>query len=245
MIDRDLLKRYQNELANYSAQEILEWVVENFEIEGIALASSMGAEDQVLTDMILSGGSKIDIFTLDTGRLPEETYKVIQEVEDKYGRNIEVVFPESLSVQDFVNNYGINSFYQSIENRKECCRVRKIEPLKKRLKGLNIWITGLRKDQSITRDKLQKIEYDEGFGLLKLSPLADWSESDVWDYIKKNKVPYNKLHDKGYPSIGCGPCTRAVKTGDDIRSGRWWWEKPEHKECGIHIVNGKIVPRRK
>lgn len=244
MSNNSLLKEYQKRLLDSSARESLKWVFNNFDINDIAFASSLGAEDQVLTDLILSINNGVDIFTLDTGRLFEATYKVIQDIKTRYGKNIEILFPESSSVKKLVEDKGPNLFLDSIEDRKECCRVRKIEPLKKKLNGKKIWITGLRKEQSVTRTDLNKIELDNSFGLMKLSPLLNWSEKDVWDYIKENKVPYNPLHDKGFPSIGCEPCTRAIKTGEDVRSGRWWWENPEHKECGLHFKNGKLVPGR-
>ncbi|MFA6789686.1 MAG: phosphoadenylyl-sulfate reductase, partial [Arcobacteraceae bacterium] len=147
---------------------------------------------------------------------------------------VDVYFPNAQDVEELYKNQGINGFYESIENRKACCHVRKIRPLQRALKGLEVWITGLRAAQSVTREAMQLVEYDESNRVIKLNPLLAWSEKEVWDFIKENKVPYNKLHDQGYPSIGCAPCTRAVKEGDDIRSGRWWWENPEHKECGLH-----------
>ncbi|MGL1893500.1 MAG: phosphoadenylyl-sulfate reductase [Spirochaetaceae bacterium] len=244
MAEDSLLKEYQDKLLGSSAWESLNWVFNNFDLENIAFATSLGAEDQVLTDLILNINSGVDIFTLDTGRLFEATYKVIQNVKDKYGKNMELLFPESSSIKKLVEDKGPNLFYNSVADRKECCRVRKIEPLKKKLSGKKIWITGLRKDQSITRTDLNILDWDESFGLLKLSPLLSWSEKDVWDYIKENNIPHNSLHEIGFPSIGCEPCTRAIKTGEDVRSGRWWWENPEHKECGLHKKDGKSVPRR-
>ena len=152
----------------------------------------------------------------------------------KYNIKVNVYFPNDKDVEALYQKQGINGFYESVENRKSCCYVRKIAPLKRALKGLDIWVTGLRASQSVTRTDLHAFEYDEGNQVIKFNPLIAWSEEDVWEYIKKNHVPYNKLHDKGYPSIGCAPCTRAVKDGEDVRSGRWWWENPEHKECGLH-----------
>lgn len=243
MIEKKITE-YRQTLNNKTPQEIIKWALNNFKNSDIALASSLGAEDQVLTDMILQEDNSAQIFTLDTGRLNEETYSVIEAIKDKYNKNIEILFPEKDSVKQMVNERGINLFYTSIENRKLCCKVRKIEPLKEKLSTLKVWITGLRKEQSVTRDELEVISWDEAFGLIKISPLATWSEDDVWDYIKNKNVPYNKLHDNGFPSIGCSPCTRAIKEGEDVRAGRWWWEEPEHKECGIHIVDGKIVRRK-
>lgn len=200
----------------------------------IILASSLGAEDQVLTDMITSIDKDTRIFTLDTGRMFQESYDLIEKTNNHYGISIEIYFPEASRVEEMVNKKGINLFYRSIENRKECCHIRKIEPLKRALKGMDIWITGLRRAQSVTRINNKMLEWDEGNGLLKLNPLIDWSEEDVWNYIRERNIPYHALHDKGFPSIGCLPCTRAVAPGEDVRAGRWWWEEPEKKECGLH-----------
>jgi phosphoadenosine phosphosulfate reductase len=200
----------------------------------IALSSSMGAEDQVLTHMVCAIDPKTRIFTLDTGRLFPETYDLIDATNKFFNTKIEVFFPESSSVEKMVARKGINLFYDSIESRKECCHVRKLEPLKRAFESLDVWICGLRKDQSITRFYSKMIEWDEANGLIKVNPLINWSEEQVWAYIKQYDIPYNVLHDKSFPSIGCQPCTRAVASGEDIRSGRWWWEQPEHKECGLH-----------
>lgn len=191
-------------------------------------------EDQVLTHMVSNIDSSTKIFTLDTGRLFPETYNLIDRTNKHFGINIEVYFPESEKVEEMVRTKGINLFYDSIENRKECCRIRKIEPLKRAFKNLDVWICGLRKDQSITRFFSSMVEWDEPNGLLKINPLINWNEKMVWEYIRVHHIPYNELHDKGFPSIGCQPCTRTVAPGEDIRSGRWWWEAPEHKECGLH-----------
>lgn len=215
------------------ALSVLQWFLKEYKGK-IALSSSMGAEDQVLTDMVMKIDPEIRIFTLDTGRLFYETYELIERTSLRYKKNIEVYFPSPDDVEAMVTEKGINLFYQSIENRKECCRVRKIEPLKRALRGLDVWICGLRRNQSATRTGNQMVEWDEANGLIKLNPLIDWSEQDVWEYIKANGVPYNPLHDKGFPSIGCQPCTRAIEPGEDIRAGRWWWENPETKECGLH-----------
>lgn len=215
------------------AHSVLEWFLKEFKGR-IALSSSMGAEDQVLTDMVMKIDPEIRIFTLDTGRLFYETYELIERTSLRYKKNIEVFFPSPHDVETMVNEKGINLFYQSIENRKECCRVRKIEPLKRAFRGLEVWICGLRRNQSATRTSNQMVEWDEANGLIKLNPLIDWDEQKVWDYIKTNGVPYNPLHDKGFPSIGCQPCTRAIELGEDVRAGRWWWENPETKECGLH-----------
>jgi phosphoadenosine phosphosulfate reductase len=209
--------------------------------ERIALASSLGAEDQVLTHMVLAIDPKARIFILDTGRFHSETYDLIQQTMRRYGINYETFFPEASDVEEMVRIHGPNLFYDSIENRKKCCNVRKVKPLQRALSTLEVWITGLRKGQAVTRSAVEKVEWDEANGLIKLNPLADWSEEQVWDYIRQNAIPYNVLHDQGYPSIGCMPCTRKVLPGEDIRSGRWWWETPEQKECGLHIVDGKVV----
>jgi phosphoadenosine phosphosulfate reductase len=216
-----------------SAEEVLTYFLNEYKGR-IALASSMGAEDQVLTGMISKIDKSARIFTLDTGRLFPETYDLIDKTSKFFGIPIEVFFPESKSVEQMVAKKGINLFYQSIENRKECCHIRKIEPLKRAFRNLDVWICGLRKDQSITRFYSKMVEWDEPNGLIKLNPLINWSEKQVWDYIKTHQIPYNALHDQGFPSIGCQPCTRAVKPGEDVRAGRWWWEEPEHKECGLH-----------
>ena len=198
-------------------------------------ANSLGAEDMVLTDLIVKSGLPIEIFSLDTGRLPLETYDLMAAVDQHYGLKLKVYFPQSAAVENFVRTHGINAFYESIELRKACCFARKVEPLQRALHGKKAWITGLRAQQAATRVGLPTREYDEGNRLEKFSPLADWSEKEVWTYIKQNAVPYNALHDKFYPSIGCAPCTRAISLGEDVRSGRWWWESPELKECGLHI----------
>ncbi len=215
------------------AEEVLGWFLSEFKGR-IALSSSMGVEDQVLTDMIMKIAPDTRIFTLDTGRLFYETYELIERTTLRYKKKIEIYFPDPADVEKMVTEKGINLFYQSIENRKECCRVRKLVPLKRAFQGLDVWICGLRRSQSATRTENQLIEWDEANGLLKLNPLIEWSEKQVWDYVKQHGVPYNPLHDKGYPSIGCQPCTRAIEPGEDIRAGRWWWEKPETKECGLH-----------
>ncbi len=230
----ELAKKLSDELKGKTAQEILGYFINEYE-GNVGLANSLGAEDQVLTEMITSIDPKTKIFTLDTGRMFSESYKVIDETNKKYGIKIEVYFPQSKSVEDMVNEKGINLFYESIENRKLCCQIRKIEPLKRALEGVDIWVTGLRKDQSVTRFFTPLVEWDEGNKVIKVNPLLNWSEKDVWNYIKEKDIPYNELHDKGYPSIGCQPCTRAIEKGEDVRAGRWWWEQPEHKECGLHV----------
>lgn len=217
-----------------TAQELLAWGLKEFG-QKVALASSFGAEDVILIHMLQNIDKKARIFSLDTGRLPQATYDVMHEIQHKYGIAIEVMFPDTEKTQAMVRAKGMNSFYESIENRKECCGIRKVEPLKKVLATCDAWITGLRRDQNVTRTAVAKLEIDKGFGgIWKLNPIADWTSKMVWDYIKQHDVPYNKLHDRNYPSIGCEPCTRAVKPGEDERAGRWWWENPDSKECGLH-----------
>lgn len=232
-MSKSLAKKLNEHFRESSPQDILEYFLLDYQGK-TALSSSMGLEDQVLTDMIAGINKTTRIFTLDTGRLFPETYDLIHRTNQRYQINIEVFFPDSKKVESMVREKGINLFYESIENRKQCCHIRKILPLKRALKGLDAWIVGLRREQSPTRDDAQKVEWDEANGLLKVSPLVDWSHQDVLDYIKENKVPYNSLHDKGFVSIGCQPCTRAIEPGEDQRAGRWWWENPETKECGLH-----------
>lgn len=222
-------------LEQKSAEEILKWALGNFGSK-IALASSFQCEESVLIDMLHKiAGKNFRVFTLDTGRLNEETYEVMDRVREKYGIAIESQFPDREAVEKLEREKGFYSFRESVENRKECCRIRKVVPLNRALAGLDAWITGLRAEQSVTRSGTPKVEMDvPRKGIVKLNPLADWTSARVWDYIKANKAPYNKLHDLGYPSIGCSPCTRAVKEGESVRSGRWWWENPDNKECGIH-----------
>jgi phosphoadenosine phosphosulfate reductase len=216
-----------------NADEILAFFLNEFNGK-IALASSLGAEDQVLTDKIVKIDPEARIFTLDTGRLFPETYDLIAKTNDTYKINIDIFFPDAAQVEDMVNKKGINLFYHSVENRKFCCGIRKVEPLKRAFKDLDAWICGLRKDQSVTRFYTKLIEWDASNGLIKINPLLGWTEKQVWEYIKKNGIPYNVLHDKGFPSIGCQPCTRSIEVGEDVRAGRWWWEQPDQKECGLH-----------
>ena len=204
-------------------------------------ASSLAAEDMVLTDLILRAKLPIGIFTLETGRLHAETLSVIDRIKETYGYDVALYRPEPAAVDAYVQLNGLNAFYDSIDLRKECCRIRKIEPLGRALAGNKAWVTGQRRAQSTTRAALDIQEDDPAHGMSKFNPLADWSEQDVWHYIRSNNVPYNSLHDKGYPSIGCEPCTRAIQPGEDVRAGRWWWENPDTKECGLHVVDGKLI----
>jgi phosphoadenosine phosphosulfate reductase len=204
-------------------------------------ASSLAAEDMVLTDLILKAGLPIGIFSLETGRLHQETLAVVDKVKAHYDVDIALYRPQPELVEQYVTQNGLNAFYDSVEMRKECCRVRKVEPLGRALAGNKAWITGQRRAQSTTRAELSVQEDDTAHGMAKFNPLADWSEQDVWQYIRDNNVPYNSLHERGYPSIGCEPCTRAIQPGEDIRAGRWWWENPDSKECGLHLVDGKLI----
>jgi len=227
------IDRINEMLAGKSSQEVIEWFLKDFEGK-VAFSTSLGAEDQVITQMIAQVGVPADIFTLDTGRLFPETYNLLDLTSKKYDLNIRVMFPDASRVENMVNEKGINLFYDSIENRKLCCHIRKIEPLKRAFAGLDAWICGLRREQSVTRKDMRLVEWDENNDLIKVNPLIEWTETELWDYIKANHIPYNKLHDTGFPSIGCQPCTRAILPGEDVRAGRWWWENPETRECGLH-----------
>lgn len=233
MIIKENVSHINGLLAGKPAEDVLNWFLLEFEGK-VAFSTSLGAEDQVITRMISDIDRSARVFTLDTGRLFPETYDLIDITSKKYGLNIEIMFPDADRVESMVNSKGINLFYDSIENRKLCCHIRKIEPLKRAFEGLDAWICGLRRDQSVTRKDIQLVEWDDTNGLIKVNPLIDWTEEQVWNYIRGNHVPYNQLHDKGYPSIGCQPCTRAILPGEDVRAGRWWWENPDSRECGLH-----------
>lgn len=228
-----LIAQLNKQFENAKPEEIISYFLSEYKGK-IALSSSLGAEDQILTHLVASIDKSCRIFTLDTGRLFPETYDLIERTNNKYKIKLEVFFPDYKEVEQMVNTKGINLFYESIENRKECCKIRKLQPLARAFAGLEVWICGLRREQSVTRADMQIVEWDKGNNMLKINPLIAWSEQNVWDYIKENHVPYHALHDKNYPSIGCQPCTMSVKPGADVRSGRWWWENPEHKECGLH-----------
>lgn len=227
------IEELNEKFANKSPVELIRFFSELYG-DKIALSTSLGAEDQVLTHMVMEGAPGMDIFTLDTGRLFPETYDLIARTRAKYNKDIDVYFPERADVEAMVKASGINLFYDSIENRKMCCGVRKLDPLKRAFVGLDAWVCGLRASQAVTRSEAKLVEWDVVNEVVKINPLVHWSEDMVWDYIKANKVPYNTLHDKGFPSIGCQPCTRAVLAGEDVRAGRWYWENPETKECGLH-----------
>ena len=197
-------------------------------------ASSFGVEDMLLLDLIVRFVPGIEIFTLDTGRLPEETYALMNKIAERYGVKVRVYFPQAKAVEQYVQQHGPNAFYESVELRKACCHMRKVEPLKRALAGKKAWVTGMRRGQSVTRGATPESEFDKDHGLYKFNPLYDWTEKEVWAYVRDHDVPYNALHDKGYTSIGCAPCTRAITPGEDIRAGRWWWENAGNKECGLH-----------
>jgi phosphoadenosine phosphosulfate reductase len=206
-----------------------------------AFSTSYSVEDMILLDLIAKNKLAIKIFTIDTGRLPEKTYALMDKVCERYAINVDVYFPDTQAIQELVHDHGHNGFYDSVEVRKTCCQVRKVEPLQRALKGRDAWITGLRRQQSPTRENLRDTTWDETWQLQKLNPLLEWSHQDVWAYVVEFDVPYNALYDSGYASIGCAPCTRAIADGEDIRAGRWWWEAPESRECGLHTRRLSVV----
>ena len=230
-IDDELIK-----IIDEKSKNVISLIQKNIEkYSSVAFANSLGAEDMVLIDLIQKNKLSVEAFSIDTGRLPPETYNLIQKVEDKYQFKIKLYFPDHQKIESYVNTNGINAFYNSVDLRKSCCAIRKVEPLNRALKDKKVWITGMRQEQSQTRFALKEEEFDEAHQSQKLNPLSTWSELEVWAYIKINDVPYNTLHDQFYPSIGCAPCTRAISAGEDIRAGRWWWEDPQNKECGLHV----------
>ena len=229
----ELLEKLKEQTKEMTAFELLSFLI-NKESKDLAFATSLGIEDQVITEMISSLDSSIRIFVLDTGRFFPETYDLIERTNSRYNIKIEIFFPNAESVENMVNKKGINLFYNSAENRQLCCRIRKIEPLKRALKDVKIWITGLRNEHSVSRAESSRIEWDDTNQLIKVNPLIDWKEKNVWDYISKKNIPFNSLYNKGFKSIGCQPCTRAVDLGENPRAGRWWWENNENKECGLH-----------
>ncbi|WGK68103.1 phosphoadenylyl-sulfate reductase [Candidatus Haliotispira prima] len=247
------LQEWQEQSRGLSTAEFISWAALRW---NLLLASSVSAEDQVLWDLMWQN-FKVDsalaeprLFSLDTGRLPQETYDCIEQMEQHYGIRVELMFPLAEDLARLHRQGGPNLFYQGQAQRKLCCKFRKVEPLRRRLEEHRAkhgeqaaWLTGQRRSQSVTRSELDRVEWDEQFGLIKLNPLADWESEDVWNYIRAHKLPYSALHDRGYPSVGCAPCTRAVAAGEDERSGRWWWEEPDQKECGIHIGEDGSVER--
>lgn len=228
------IAEWQERFAKAEATEVLAYFAGEFENK-ICLSSSMGPEDQVLMHMLIKINPQFRIITLDTGRLFPETLNLIHKTNKDYNTNMDVLFPDYKQVEKMVREKGMNLFYESVENRKLCCHIRKIEPLKRALRDMDAWITGIRKDQTLNRFNTQMVEWDETHNIVKINPLYRWTEKMVWDYIHANNIPYNELHDKGFPSIGCQPCTRAVAPGEDTRAGRWWWEDQGHKECGLHV----------
>ena len=228
------------ELDSLSVSEVLLKLQNNFGTK-VAFASSLGIEDQILTDFIANAVPQMKIFTLDTGRLFPETYDLIEKTESRYGVRIEVYTPDSNEVESMVREHGINLFYQSIENRKLCCSIRKLHPLKRALGKLDAWVCGLRRGQAVTRQQIDLVEWDPANELLKFNPLWNWTDQDIQGFVKEHNVPCNPLHDQGFLSIGCSCCTRAVKPGEDLRAGRWWWEASEQKECGLHLKDGKLL----
>jgi phosphoadenosine phosphosulfate reductase len=232
----------EEDFENLPAEKLVAWAFKTYHPQ-MALACSFQAEESVLIDMMHRlQGSDFRVFTLDTGRLNQETYDCMDVFRDRYGIQVEFFFPDADTVENMVREHGLNLFKKSVEMRKMCCGIRKIEPLQRALKPLNAWMTGLRREQAVTRNAVRKIEVDKDHGdIIKINPLVDWTQKEVWDYIREHQVPYNKLHDQGYPSIGCAPCTRMVKAGEDIRASRWWWKNPETKECGLHLKSDGVA----
>jgi phosphoadenosine phosphosulfate reductase len=204
------------------------------EYKDVCYANSLGPESMVLTDLIWTTLPEVEIFTIDTGRLFPETYDLMERVQQRYGRSLRIYYPEAAQLEGWVGKNGINGFRDGIEQRRGCCAVRKVEPFRRAISGRGAWVTGIRRGQSASRALAAPIEWDGEHGLQKVSPLLDWSEKQIWDYIRKMRLPYNRLHDVGFPSVGCAPCTRAVQPGEDARSGRWWWERADLRECGLH-----------
>ena len=200
----------------------------------VVYSNSLGAEAMVLTDIIWTHVPGIDVFSIDTGRLHQETYDLLEKLERRYKRSLRLVYPDAQALEQLVSAQGVNGFYHSLDARLSCCRVRKVEPFKRAIEGYTAWVTGVRREQSATRAQAQWVEWDADNGLYKVSPLLDWSETEIWQYIRARKLPYNSLHDRQFPSIGCHPCTRAIQPGESRRAGRWWWEQPESRECGLH-----------
>jgi len=239
----DLLLKLRHALDGKDAEGTVREAWRILLADRVVLASSLSIEDQVLTHLLCAVQTRPRIFTLDTGRLFPETYETMERTMQRYGFRYEVLTPDTGELEEMIRAHGPNLFYRSVELRKLCCAVRKIHPLQGILATADAWLCGLRREQSVTRKSVEKVEWDETFGLCKINPLIDWTGPQVWEYVRENEIPYNALHDQGYPSIGCAPCTRAVQPGDGLRAGRWWWENPEHKECGLHVQDGKIAGR--
>jgi phosphoadenosine phosphosulfate reductase len=228
-----LIKELKNQLNGLSIEDQLKILISLFP-EKVIFTTSLGIEDQLITHKIFRNNLNIKVATLDTGRLFPQTYDVLSNTIIRYNKKIDVYFPEYEDIEKMVTEKGPLSFYKSVENRKECCRLRKVVPLNRALRGMECWISGIRADQSDNRNQMDWLEYDEDKNLYKFHPLFNWSLDEVTKFVKENNVPYNTLHDKGYISIGCEPCTRAIKPGEDFRAGRWWWENEGPKECGLH-----------
>jgi phosphoadenosine phosphosulfate reductase len=230
---KDKIDALNRQFIDSGTEEVLSWFLTEFSGK-IAFSTSLGAEDQAIIHMLADLKKPVKIFTLDTGRLFQETYDTLDITQKKYGLTIDVFFPDAARVEEMVKTRGINLFYESIENRRLCCHIRKIEPLKRALEGMKVWITGQRKEQSVTRSEASMIEWDSALLIMKINPLIHWTSETLWQYLREKKIPVNELHSKGYPSMGCLPCTRAIQAGEDVRAGRWWWELPQYKECGLH-----------
>ncbi len=239
ILNKEQINQLNEDAKDLTLEQSLKLVADLFKGKKVSLSSSLGPEDQVITDAIFKNDLPFEVFSLDTGRLFSETYDVLDETVRKYEKPIQVYFPKHEELQEFVLNKGINALYDSIENRKECCYLRKIEPLNRALESVDIWITGLRGGQSTYRDNMNIFEVDFDRDLIKFNPLINWSTEEIWYYINQNEVPYNKLHKKGFPSIGCQPCTRAIGLHENERAGRWWWEDADKKECGLHTSEKK------
>jgi phosphoadenosine phosphosulfate reductase len=237
LLSQEEIEEKNRELEGKSPQDVLEWALETFHPR-MALSSSFGAEDVALIDMMWRIDPSARVFTLETLRLHTETYTVMDQIRMRYGMDVEAYYPDMAQVADMVKENGFNLFYKAEEFRKLCCGIRKMEPLGRALDTVDAWVSGLRRDQAVTRVDIGKVELDAAHGnRIKINPLAEWSSDRVWDYIRDNKVPYNELHDNGFPSIGCAPCTRPVSPDEDPRAGRWWWESdPNSKECGLHVI---------
>ena len=231
---KDSFLSLQNSIAELSIPDVLTLLAEAFPGK-LTFSTSFGMEDQVLTDQISKSGVAVTVFTLDTGRLFPETYSTWSRSLERYQLTIDAYYPNAEKIQEFVRAYGPNAFYESVDNRKQCCHIRKVEPLKRALAGMAVWITGLRAEQSANRSDLPVLEWDEVNQIIKYNPLLHWTTNEVSQYINEHNVPYNSLHDKGFVSIGCAPCTRAIRAGEDFRAGRWWWEDQSKKECGLHV----------
>lgn len=238
LLNQGLASQLDRDTSGLGIQDTLRYLSGHFHGETV-FSTSFGQEDQIITDMIFTADLPVLVFTLDTGRHFEETYKVMNQTLAKYNKKIKVCFPDKDQVEKLMTQKGPFSFYESVENRKECCHIRKVEPLQKILSQASCWISGLRAGQSDDRQTFKRISYDANYQVIKYNPLIDWSIDQVNDYLKLNHVPYNLLHDRGFRSIGCAPCTRAVAEDEDMRAGRWWWENNESKECGLHHIDKK------